>query len=142
MYLVCTQQYITMAESNVEKFLETSDLHYLYQCTKEELCEVGDTHQISLERKLKEEMQKELVEKLGMREAYSAGEMESDDVAENVPENVKNFSESEIFALEKFKIECQMQIQKESIRAEKEIKLKQMEIGSKGVDDDLHRVDV
>ena len=35
-----------------------------------------------------------------------------------------------------------MQIQKESIRAEKEIKLKQMEIGSKGVDDDLHRVDV
>ena len=119
MYFVCTQEYITMAESNVEKFLETSDLHYLYQCTKEELCEVAETHQISLERKLKEEMQKELVEKLGMREAYSAGEMESDDVAENVPENVKNFSESEIFALEKFKIECQMQIQKESIKAER-----------------------
>ena len=72
-YLVCTQEYITMAESNVEKFLETSDLHYLYQCTKEELCEVGDTHQISLERKLKEEMQKELVEKLGMREPFITG---------------------------------------------------------------------
>ena len=62
-------------------------------------------------------------------------------VCQNVPENVKNFSENEIFALEKFKIGCQMQIHKQSIRAEKEIKLKQMEIGSKGVDD-LHRVDV
>ena len=83
-----------MAESNVEKFLETSDLHYLYLCTKEELCEIAHTHQIFLEGKLKEKMQKELVEKLGMRKAYSAGEMETDDVAENVPENVKNFSES------------------------------------------------
>ena len=35
-----------------------------------------------------------------------------------------------------------MQIQKESIKAEKEIKIKQMKIRSKGVDDDLHRVDV
>ena len=86
----------------MEKSLETSDLHYLYLCTKEELCEIGDTHQIFLEGKLKEEMQKELVEKLGMREAYTAGEMETDDVEENVPENVKNFSESEIFALETF----------------------------------------
>ena len=61
MYLVCTQQYITMAESNVEKFLETSDLYYLYQCTMDELCEIADTHQISIEGKLKEEMQRELV---------------------------------------------------------------------------------
>ena len=35
-----------------------------------------------------------------------------------------------------------MQIHKQSIRAEKEIKLKQMEIGSKGVDDALHRLGV
>ena len=69
---------------------------------KVELCEIADTHQIFLEGKLKEEMQKELVEKLGMREAYTAGEMETDDVEENVPENVRNFSESEIFALETF----------------------------------------
>ena len=42
--------------------------------------------------------------------------MERDDVAENVPENVKNFSERNL-CLEKLKIECQMQIQKESIKA-------------------------
>ena len=88
-----------MAESNVEKFLETSDIHYLYQCTKEELCEIADSYQISLEGKLKQEMQNELVEKLGEREVYSAGEMESEDVAENIPGNVENFSESEMFAL-------------------------------------------
>ena len=54
-----------MAESNVTKYLETCDSHYLYQCTREELCEITSSYQITLIGKLKEDMQKELLEKLG-----------------------------------------------------------------------------
>ena len=60
-----------MAESNVAKYLETCDSHYLYQCTREELCEIAGSYQIILKGKLKDDMQKELLEKLGEKEVYS-----------------------------------------------------------------------
>ncbi|KAK3889908.1 hypothetical protein Pcinc_006062 [Petrolisthes cinctipes] len=53
-----------MAPSHVEKFLETGDIHFMYQCTVEELNEVAESYDVELKAKLKEGMQRELVRKL------------------------------------------------------------------------------
>ncbi|KAK3895353.1 hypothetical protein Pcinc_000914 [Petrolisthes cinctipes] len=53
-----------MASNHVEKFLETGDIHFIYQCTVEELEEVAECYEVELKAKQKEGMQRELVRKL------------------------------------------------------------------------------
>ncbi|KAK3874967.1 hypothetical protein Pcinc_020138 [Petrolisthes cinctipes] len=53
-----------MASNHVEKFLETGDIHFMYQCTVEELNEIAECYEVELKAKQKEGMQRELVRKL------------------------------------------------------------------------------
>ena len=45
----------------MSSFIDSSDVQYLYQCTKVELKELADKYEVDLISRLKEDMQKKLV---------------------------------------------------------------------------------
>jgi len=108
--------------SNVANFLNTFDVHYLYQCTKEELYSIAEKYGLSLKSVLKEGMQKELVEALVSKEVLSVGDNEGEDERNDTPEDAHGLSESETLVFEKYryKMECdgKVRLEKEGIQVE------------------------
>lgn len=64
---------------NVGKFTETKEVHFLYQCTKDELCKMNyaSSNAISQRTFIKSDMQRELVDALISMSVL--GEIESPD---------------------------------------------------------------
>ncbi|KAG7156431.1 hypothetical protein Hamer_G006190 [Homarus americanus] len=113
---------------NVDQFQETNDVHFLYQCNKEELIEVASRYEISLRLYIKSDMHRELIDELVSLSILE--EVEGDD---NISGGYKQISEQVV--MEKLKLELKfkkMQLEvereKEKIQADKEVQLRKLEV--------------
>lgn len=138
---------VIMATDRITAFFNLKTVHTLYMLSKDELRYVADKLEIMLSANKKEEMQIELKHVLMERDWFkedSEDDREGErEVEEPGGENVGMFAElgdmvglssSEKFELMKLhlqmKMRNKMEVEMEKIKADKEIKIKQAEIGS------------
>ncbi|XP_063601112.1 uncharacterized protein LOC134777204 [Penaeus indicus] len=107
---------------NVEKFAETKDVHFLYQCTKDELREVASSYNISLRTFIKSDMQRELIDDLISMSVLGEIDLPDKPSSDEVQMN-------EQLAMEKLRLE--FEYKKMQLQAEKEIKIKELEVEEK-----------
>ena len=130
-----------MATERVSLFLDTRDIHVMYQLTKDELHSVAEEFGVSLEGDKKEELQvnlKTFLENKGWlpgdrEENCNDGEKEAGDGQKGLMNfgNLEGLSGTEKYELMKLQLQMQMQMQteieKEKIRAEVQIQKEQIE---------------
>ena len=118
-----------MATERVSLFLDTRDIHVMYQLTKDELHSVAEEFGVSLEGDKKEELQvslKTFLENKGWlsgdrEQNCNDGEKEAGDSQRGLMNfgNMEDLSGTEKFEL--MKLQIQMEVQKQKIQIEKEI---------------------
>ena len=109
---------------NVQQSINTRDVHFLYQCSKDELYEIAEKYQITVRSQVKSDMQREIIKALTEVDILPSSGLPG---VQDEKSGVEDMELSEKVALEKVRQEHELK--RLQVQANKEVELKKLEMG-------------